>query len=163
MLQLTVQALCFFGNGFTRFVPSTETFTKWDSISAQQLIEATTDGKFFVISFNDAGIVSSAPPIPPTSDVMIPSSSGVPGCEDTNSCFIPFLTSVPIGTEVTWTNEDTAAHTVTSGTPSNGPDGTFDSSLFLASTTFSHTFDSAGTFDYFCMVHPWMRGQVIVS
>ncbi|MCH6571973.1 MAG: hypothetical protein IH780_05365, partial [Thaumarchaeota archaeon] len=49
------------------------------------------------------------------------------------------------------------------GTPSDGPDGTFDSSLFMAGTTFEHTFDEAGTYDYFCMVHPWMTGTVQVN
>ena len=39
-------------------------------------------------------------------------------------------------TEVVWSNDDTAAHTVTSGTPAEGPDGIFDSSMFMAGTTF---------------------------
>jgi predicted secreted protein with PEFG-CTERM motif len=55
------------------------------------------------------------------------------------------------------------AHTSSSGTPVDGPDGVFDSSLVMAGASFSHTFDSAGTFDYFCMVHPWMTGTVIVE
>ena len=64
---------------------------------------------------------------------------------------------------VQWENGDTAAHTVTSGVASEGPDGIFDSSLFMAGTTFEHTFDEAGEFDYFCMVHPWMTGRVQVN
>ncbi|MDH5665002.1 MAG: PEFG-CTERM sorting domain-containing protein, partial [Nitrosopumilus sp.] len=67
------------------------------------------------------------------------------------------------GDEVVWSNDDTAAHTVTSGTAANGPDGLFDSSLFMAGTTFSHKFDTLGVYDYFCMVHPWMVGQVFVT
>ncbi|HII36540.1 MAG TPA: PEFG-CTERM sorting domain-containing protein, partial [Nitrosopumilaceae archaeon] len=64
---------------------------------------------------------------------------------------------------VTWTNDDTAAHTVTSGNPTDGPDGTFDSSLFGPGKTFSQPFKEAGTFPYFCMVHPWMKGVVTVQ
>ena len=56
--------------------------------------------------------------------------------------------------------DDTAAHTVTSGLVAEGGDGMFDSSLFAAGATFEYTFNEAGTFDYFCMVHPWMTGIV---
>ena len=54
------------------------------------------------------------------------------------------------------------AHTVTSMT-SGAPDGIFDSGLFLAGSTFSHKFQSSGTFDYICIVHPWMIGSVNVQ
>ena len=94
--------------------------------------------------------------------------SSTPGCEDTNACFIPNPVTIDIGDTVTWENVDTAAHTVTSGTAVQGLDGVFDSSLLMAKMgdvvkTFSHTFDDAGTYDYFCMVHPWMAGSVIVA
>jgi len=90
--------------------------------------------------------------------------SSTPGCEDTNACFIPNPVTIDIGDTVTWENVDNAAHTVTSGSPADGPDGVFDSSLIMAGgATFSHTFDDAGTYDYFCMVHPWMAGSVIVA
>lgn len=64
---------------------------------------------------------------------------------------------------VRWENADTAAHTVTSGTPEDGPDGIFDSSLFAPGKDFQYQFTEAGNFEYFCMVHPWMTGVVIVS
>ena len=90
--------------------------------------------------------------------------SSTPGCEDTNSCFDPNPVTIAMGGTVTWENVDNAAHTVTSGSPADGPDGVFDSSLIMAGgASFSHTFDDAGTYDYFCMVHPWMAGSVIVE
>ena len=94
--------------------------------------------------------------------------SSTPGCEETNECFIPNPVTIGIGETVTWENVDNAAHTITSGSPTDGPDGVFDSSLIMAPmggqvNTFSHTFDTAGTYDYFCMVHPWMQGTVIVE
>ena len=90
--------------------------------------------------------------------------SSTPGCEDTNSCFDPNPVTIAMGGTVTWENVDNAAHTVTSGSPADGPDGVFDSSLIMAGgATFSHTFDAVGTYDYFCMVHPWMAGSVIVE
>jgi plastocyanin len=95
--------------------------------------------------------------------ISIPSGSSVPGCDETKTCFSPSEVSVNVGDTVTWSNDDSAAHTVTSGTPSDGPDGTFDSSLFMAGTTFSYTFDKAGEYNYFCMVHPWMTGKIQVN
>ena len=95
--------------------------------------------------------------------VSLPSGSGIPGCEETQECYIPYRVTVNPGDEVVWSNDDTAAHTVTSGTVTDGPDGLFDSSLFMAGTSFSHTFDTLGEYNYFCVVHPWMVGQVFVT
>ena len=95
--------------------------------------------------------------------VSLPSGSSVPGCEETQECYIPYRVTVNPGDEVVWSNDDTAAHTVTSGTAADGADGLFDSSLFMAGNTFSHTFDTLGEYDYFCIVHPWMVGQVFVT
>ena len=90
--------------------------------------------------------------------------SSVPGCEETaEGCFIPNIATVVIGGTVTWENGDTAAHTSTAGSATEGPSGVWDSSLIMAGSSFSHTFDAEGTFDYFCMVHPWMAGTVIVE
>jgi len=95
------------------------------------------------------------PPIPPiTSNVIVPPGTSVPGCEETNECFIPFEAAVAEGGTITWTNEDTAAHTVTSGSANEGPSGEFDSSLLFAGTTFSHTFDMVGEFPYFAWFIP---------
>ena len=101
--------------------------------------------------------------MPFTGTISVPSGSSTPGCDETNECFIPVEVTVNVGETVTWSNDDSAAHTVTSGTPTGGPDGTFDSSLFMAGTTFSHTFDNAGEYNYFCMVHPWMTGKIQVN
>ena len=89
--------------------------------------------------------------------------SSVQGCEDTNSCFIPNPVTVEIGTIVTWDNTDTAAHTASAGTSADGPSGVFDSSLIMAGQSYSYTTDTVGSFDYFCMVHPWMAGTLIVE
>ena len=89
--------------------------------------------------------------------------SSTPGCEETDSCFIPSAATVEVGAIVTWDNTDTAAHTATAGSATDGPSGVFDSSLIMAGGSYSYTADTAGTFDYFCMVHPWMEGTVIVE
>lgn len=97
-----------------------------------------------------------------THEIIIPEGVGVPGCEENNECYVPYSISIKSGHAVMWTNEDTAAHTVTSGTVDGGPDGIFDSSIFMSGTTFEHTFEESGSFDYFCIVHPWMTGTIEV-
>ncbi len=119
---------------------------------------------FFVL-FAIAGGVTALPSAF-AAEVSVPEGSGVPGCEETDECWFPSVVTVAVGETVTWSNDDTAAHTVTSGAaagPSEEVGAIFDSSLFMAGATFEVTFDEAGTFEYFCMVHPWMAGTVIVG
>jgi len=119
---------------------------------------------FFVLFAIVAGMVSSpAFADHTTASVSIPQGTSVPGCEKTNECFIPHEVTIDVGGEVTWSNGDSAAHTVTAGSAADGPSGVFDSSLFMAGTTFSHKFEAEGEFPYFCMVHPWMSGLVTVQ
>lgn len=124
-------------------------------------------GSIFVLFAIVAGVVApNAFADHTTASVSIPAGSSVPGCEETDECYIPSVVTIDVGGEVTWSNDDTAAHTVTSGSiDEGGPDGVFDSSLFMAGTTFSFKFDGVepGTYPYFCMVHPWMVGSVIVQ
>ena len=90
--------------------------------------------------------------------------SSTPGCEETaDGCFIPSPVTIPIGGTVTWDNSDNAAHTATAGSAEDGPSGVWDSSLITAGGSYSFTFEEAGSYDYFCMVHPWMAGLVIVE
>ena len=89
--------------------------------------------------------------------------SSTPGCENTDNCFIPSTVVITAGGTVTWENTDNAAHTATSGSPSDGPDGVWDSSLMMVNGSYSVTLDDEGTYPYFCMVHPWMQGTVIVE
>ena len=100
---------------------------------------------------------------PMTVAVTIAKGASTPGCDEKQECFNPYTANVGVGGTVTWTNSDTAAHTVTSGTATDGPDGTFDSSIITPGKTFSNTFDKAGSYDYFCVVHPWMTGKVVVG
>ncbi|NOS61682.1 MAG: hypothetical protein HOO66_01375 [Nitrosarchaeum sp.] len=100
---------------------------------------------------------------PETVSVEIPKGTASPGCETSNACFSPASLTINAGDTVEWTNADTAAHTVTSGSPANGPSGVFDSSLIMGGALFENTFDEAGNYDYFCMVHPWMVGNIQVN
>ena len=60
-------------------------------------------------------------------------------------------------------NVDSAAHTFTSGDPDVGADGIFDTSLLMAGSYFEWEAENEGEYSYFCMVHPWMVGTIIVG
>jgi len=96
-------------------------------------------------------------------DINMAVGSSTPGCETNNMCYMPYNAALDVGGEAMWHNVDTMAHTVSSGTPAEGLDDVFDSSLVPAGGMFSYKFEEAGTYDYFCMVHPWMTGIVTVS
>jgi plastocyanin len=70
----------------------------------------------------------------------------------------PATINVNVGDSVTWTNQDSAAHTVTSDTA-----GVFGSGQLAQGQSFSHTFTQAGTFTYHCAIHPTMTGSVVVA
>ncbi|VFJ15159.1 cupredoxin domain-containing protein [Candidatus Nitrosocosmicus franklandus] len=84
----------------------------------------------------------------------------------------PTVISINVNDTVTWVNNDTEPHTVTSGlggglnsliSNSQGkPNGLFDSGLFSAGDSISIRFNTSGTFSYFCTIHPWMEGTVVV-
>ncbi len=94
--------------------------------------------------------------------VTMPTKSSRPGCDGTNTCYIPSKISIKQGESVTWLNEDAAFHSVTSGTYEN-PNGMFDSGYLDPNESFSIKFEESGTFDYFCTLHPWMKGKVVVE
>ena len=91
--------------------------------------------------------------------------SSTPGCEDTaDGCFIPSVVTLSkADTEITWENTDTAAHTASSGV--GGLDGYWDSSLIMAGGSYTLSFEGfePGTYPYFCQVHPWMEGTIIIE
>ena len=111
----------------------------------------------------EAAAAEAAAAVPQTHIVETAMGSGAPGCETSNACYLPQDITISTGDTVQWDNVDTAAHTVSGGSPANGPSGVFDSSLLMAGGDYSFTFDDAGNYDYFCMVHPWMVGSVTVN
>jgi len=76
-----------------------------------------------------------------------------------NLAFSPSSITVSAGTTVTWTNNDSVTHTVTS---TGGP-VSFSSGEIPAGQTWQHTFDNAGTYTYMCSIHTYMTGTVVVQ
>jgi len=99
-----------------------------------------------------------------TADITLGSSS------KTNTAYASNPLNINVGDTVTWTNKDTTTHTVTSGTGPNDPNSgqEFDSSpnldpIIVPNGKFSHTFEEAGEFPYYCVLHIGMVGTVIVA
>jgi len=95
-------------------------------------------------------------------DVIMPTKVSRPGCDENDRCYIPSLIVIEKGKQVTWINEDSAFHTITSGFY-DAPTDLFDSGHLDPFESYTLTFDEKGTYDYFCTLHPWMKGQVIVE
>jgi len=74
-----------------------------------------------------------------------------------NFVFGPQTLTVPVGTTVTWTNSDDIPHTSVS------TDGVFKSKVLDTDEKFSYTFTKAGTYPYYCTIHPKMTGKVVVQ
>ena len=131
----------------------------------QVIVSGDPDPELFEAGLSGAGIApeeTEAEQRGPN-EVSIPVGAFDPDFEEPYS---PSELAVPVGTPVTWTNDDSVVHTVTSGEVASNvgePDGTFDSGDMAKDATFSFTFDTAGEFPYYCTPHPWMTGMVVVS
>ena len=135
------------------------TYTDWIdqggiAISSELLSEVNIEGVISVENVSEDGTV-----------LVIPKSgSGIPGCEQSiQGCYLPNPVIINVGDTVSFLNTDTAPHTFTSGSPSNGPNGIFDSSLLMSGEKYEFTFEDEGKYDYFDMVHPWMTGTITVG
>ena len=101
-----------------------------------------------------------------TSGANATSVSIVKGASDpsTQKPYNPSPVNVPVGRTILWKNNDITAHTVTEGNPSgNTPSNGFDSGILSPGQTFKHVFEKPGMVGYFCRLHPFMLGQVVVK
>ena len=126
------------------------------------------EAKMTALQFVDGEIpVKELPP----NTVGMPIGAGVPGCETNDTCYTPTNLTVHVGTTVTWINSDgSIPHTVTTGWPDSDsigldyPGGNgFDSDFMSGGAIFEHTFEVPGEYDYYCQLHPWMIGSIIVE
>jgi len=97
---------------------------------------------------------SVASPTPTSTTTPTPAHANV---EISGFAFVPSTLTVSVGTTVTWTNKDSASHTVTSN------DNLFNSGTLANGATFEHPFNQKGTFEYHCSIHTFMTAKVIVE
>lgn len=103
-----------------------------------------------------AALQTAQPPTPRPGEAAAATPSG-PAITIDNFNFTPATITVPVGATVTWVNHDDVPHTVTSSTKA------FDSGAIDSDKQFSFTFSTAGTYNYFCSIHPFMTAKVIVQ
>jgi predicted secreted protein with PEFG-CTERM motif len=73
------------------------------------------------------------------------------------------VVEILVGDTIVWSNADTAFHTVASGSEADGLDGLFDSKEFAPGKSFTYKFSEIGHYPYYCTLHPWMMGTIIVT
>jgi len=105
-----------------------------------------------------SGMPSMSGPAGPTTSAT---GSAAPVAGDAvsidNFAFVPATLTVRVGSTVTWTNHDEEPHTIAAS------DGSFHSPGMGSQATYSHTFPTAGRFDYVCSIHPFMHATVVVT
>ncbi|MCS5649412.1 MAG: plastocyanin/azurin family copper-binding protein, partial [Dehalococcoidia bacterium] len=99
----------------------------------------------------------------PINAVSVSADSNKASCADNYSCYDPYTVKINAGEQLVWRNYDLNSHTVTGGTPDVPTPEIFDSGSFKTYEYFRHTFDEVGTYNYFCTLHPWMQGIVVVK
>jgi plastocyanin len=115
-----------------------------------------------------AGNETSAAPGNSSGDATVTAVSIVVGASvpSNGEFYDPENVESSVGSMVTWTNDDSIPHTVTSGVVENNspkPDGKFDSGILENGDSFPFVFDAAGEYPYYCTVHPYMTGKVTVN
>ena len=123
---------------------------------------------FFVLFALVAGIGALAPAAAadhPEVTIVPAAGSSVPGCEETeDGCYIPSTATVDVGGVVIFSNTDNGIHTYTSGSLSDDDAGSeFDTGMLQPDQSYEYTPENVGEFPYFCMLHPWMQGVLIVQ
>ena len=132
-------------------------------------MKTTAICSFFVLFAIAAVMISSTPAaFADHSEVtIIPdtgSGSATDDCVDIEyGCYTPGIATVDLGGKVIFSNTDSAAHTFTAGNPRDGPSDVFESGFLASGNSAEYIADTLGEFDYFCMVHPWMAGMLIVQ
>tara|TARA_Y100000389_G_scaffold197005_1_gene230816 strand:- start:519 stop:938 length:420 start_codon:yes stop_codon:yes gene_type:complete len=94
--------------------------------------------------------------------ITIPVKAARPACGPHPECYIPSYYVTKLEEPVIWKNEDSAFHSVTSGSYGE-PDGMFDSGHIDPYGIFSYKFEETGMHPYYCTLHPWMAGNIKVE
>ena len=144
---------------FTSVFPSAGTYmisTELNSLGVSKVQFGMIDVRFIIQVSENTNSDSIH-----TMNTNDPNTVGIIGLEA--PFYSPNSYSVKVGQATTFDNIDANFHTVTSGNPESGPDGTFDSGLLSAGEKYTLTLDKPGNYEYFCTIHTTMRGTITVS
>ena len=132
----------------------------WQKQVAERLQKPDPEGKITAVSSQANSYTSHTPnkkPEPKLVETTLCEIEKNSAIKSSNKSFYPEAILVNTGDTVQWNNADTSIHTVTSN------NGVFDSGMMMAGDSFEYTFEDSGTFDYVCLLHPWMKGTVKVA
>ena len=121
-----------------------------------------------VAVFVTAMMLSITPAFAEVTITTAPGNLSTPGCEETaEGCYTPDNVTVDVGSVITMINSDAAGiHTFTAGTVDGftpTPTGEFDSGILNADQSFEYTAGTVGEIPYYCMLHTWMQGVIVVQ
>ncbi|MGI0019607.1 MAG: cupredoxin domain-containing protein [Nitrososphaera sp.] len=146
----------FVGNGLMALTLDEEPFVITYTLSAvTRKPQLYTDVSSAMPSGNATGATEQDNPVS-----IVPGATGLG-----DRAYSPSPLTVKVGDTVTWINNDFEQHTVTSGTGMSDPNSGDELSSYLMSfgARYEHTFDEAGQYEYYCQIHPMMKGEVVVE
>lgn len=129
-------------------------FTKLQAADVKGVVIQPTEAKPTDGENSHLAHLLGSVPEPTTIETTICEIEKGSAMQSTNKSYYPLQIQVNAGDTVEWTNNDTSIHTVTSTTE------LFDSGMMMANDKFEYQFVNAGQYDYYCMLHPWMKGSV---
>lgn len=95
--------------------------------------------------------------------VAITKESTLKGCKQANSCYLPEILIVSCYSKVTWHNDDSNVHLISSGSQDDGTDGWFASQMIYPSSEFSYFFERPGIYRFYDPLYSWTQGTIIVT
>jgi plastocyanin len=136
-------------------------YSDYETMSKQSRILLAASAVILILACIFAGCSSSSSSGQAPSAAASPApAASVPAITIKNMAFSPEILTVKAGTTVTWTNDDSASHTVVSD---DGSSAVFKSSVLASGASFPFTFKEAGTYSYHCGIHPLMKGTIVVQ
>jgi plastocyanin len=144
------------GATFTQSFDTAGTFPFFCQIHPEMQGTITVSDPIEAVSSPTASLGATSPAPSPDASLPLPSAATRATVTLADRAFDPTSVEVPVGGGVDWSNEDQEGHTITAS------DGSFDSGVVGPGEAFSTTFEIAGTYDYFCAIHPEMQARVVV-
>ena len=95
--------------------------------------------------------------------VIVNEQGDNPACRSAKSCFLPSNMVIQQGQDVTWHNADSSILSIMTQSQQFGSSGIISSGNILPGESYSHRFDETGYVNYYCVLHPWMQGLVVVE
>ena len=137
---------------------------EWQKQVFNELQKADSDGEITNVAFDGTSShalheLTTQNPINDVTNVVETNSCEIEkdsAIKSSNKSYNPKITQVNVGDTLVWKNSDISVHTVTS------VDGLFDSGMLMKDDTYEQIFDEPGFYDYYCVLHPWMKGSIKV-